>query len=72
MTIKEIFSRNLNRLMESAEISRTELAEWSGVPLNTIHGYCRGMYMPSIDRAYKIAQVFRVTLDELVREVPKS
>lgn len=68
MTIKEIFSRNLNRLLENAEISKIELSDWSGIPINTIYCYCRGLYLPSIENACKIAGVFRVSMEDLIKE----
>lgn len=58
----------ISYLRDTKEWSQSELAAKSGISRVMIGKYERGEAMPPIEAAYKIAQVFEVSLDYLVGE----
>lgn len=60
------FGRRLTELRKHAKMSRAELAEASGVSPSTIVNYERGTRIPYADTAVKMAQVFGMTVEELL------
>jgi putative transcriptional regulator len=49
----------------AGEMSQGALAERVGVTRQTVNAIEQGKYSPSLEVAFKIAKVFRVTLDEV-------
>lgn len=73
-----IYTEMKNRVKEIRKkvgLSQYQLAHFSGLAQSTISHIERGLYMPTIDSAYKIAAVLNVRVDELfipeARELPK-
>ena len=50
---------------DAGEMSQGALAERVGVTRQTVNAIEQGKYSPSLEVAFKIAKVFRVTLDEV-------
>lgn len=69
-----MFADNLIRLRKLQKITQEELAERIGVSRQTIAKWESGESYPDLDRGGALAEVFGVSLDELVRneELPKG
>ena len=50
---------------DHGEMSQTELAERIGMTRQTVAAIEAGKYSPSLEAAFRIAQVFGVTLDQV-------
>ena len=51
----------------NGEMTQADLADRVGVTRQTIIAIEQGRYSPSLEMAFQIAQVFRVSLDEVFR-----
>lgn len=59
-------SNNIRRLrFDHSEMTQEELATRAGCTRQTIIALEQGKYVPSIELAFRIAQVFGVTLEEV-------
>jgi len=54
---------------EHGEMTQTELAEHIGMTRQTIAAIEAGKYSPSLEAAFRIAQVFGATLDQVFQWV---
>lgn len=54
---------------EHGEMTQTELAERIGMTRQTIAAIEAGKYSPSLEAAFRIAQVFGATLDQVFQWV---
>ena len=61
-----MFSENLIMLRKINQMSQEELAEKLGVSRQTLSKYETGESLPDILRCQKIAEIFDVTIDDLV------
>jgi transcriptional regulator with XRE-family HTH domain len=57
------FAEKLLELREAAGLSQAKLAEASGVPFATVHGYSLGLRRPSLANTVKMARALGVTCD---------
>lgn len=58
------FTNQVRRLrFEAGEMTQLELAERIGVTRQTVAAIEQGKYSPSLEAAFRIAQVFRVPLE---------
>lgn len=64
--MEERYVKNLNYLRTLKGLSQKELAEEVGVKYATISSYERGRTIPDIYIAVKIANVFGVTVEDMV------
>ena len=73
MAKKMIITNNIRKLRFFAnEMTQLELAEKAGVSRQTIVALEQGKYSPSLEMAFKIADVFGVEIGEVfAHEVPK-
>lgn len=62
----KIFSENLSELMKEQGYTQKELAFDSGLPEGSISYYLRGLKMPTIKSALKLAHLFGVSLDDFI------
>ena len=61
-----VIQNQIRRLrFESSEMTQRELARRSGCTRQTIHAIEAAKYGPSLEIAFKIAEVFGVALDEV-------
>lgn len=66
---KEIFARNLKRLMEMREKTTQEhLAEVLDVAQSAVSGWCSGGKFPEIDTVERIAGYFNTTVTEILKD----
>lgn len=63
----ELLKTSIRELREKINLSASQLAEKVGVPLQTIQYLEEGRYNPSLVLAYKIAEVFDCTIEELFK-----
>jgi len=61
-----IFDKKLKELRKQKGISQDELADLVGVHKSHVSRYERGLALPSIEVAQKIANILEVSIDELV------
>ena len=54
---------------DHGEMTQTELAERIGMTRQTVAAIEAGKYSPSLEAAFRIAQVFGVTLDQVFQWV---
>lgn len=65
-TRKEIFGKNLKRIRTERGISRKELAVLIGMDGNTFSPYERGLREPPLDKIFKLADILKVSVAELL------
>ena len=63
-----MITKGIKRCREHAKMTQAELAIMLGVTEMTISNYERGEREPSIDNLKKMADIFGVTVDELISE----
>lgn len=63
--VGDILNNNIEILRKSKKISQSELAETLGVTRQTISSLETGKYNPSIILAFKIANFFNLTIEEI-------
>lgn len=64
MAIKS-FSNIIKELREQKNFTQKMVEELTGIDRTTISAYEKGKRVPSIDNACKLADLYRVSLDEL-------
>lgn len=65
---KDIFSNNLNRLMQLNGKSQIDLIEDLGINKSTISTWCRGTKMPRMGTIQTLADYFGVRKSDLIEE----
>lgn len=63
----DLFRKNLQTLMERADISQRRLAEVTGIPQPMLSRYLMGKTTPGLDVLDSLARAFGVTPSELIR-----
>jgi transcriptional regulator with XRE-family HTH domain len=64
MTTRE-FGPRLTQLRERAQLSMTQLASLTQIDYMQVSRYEKGQSLPSLDAAVRLAQVLKVSLDQL-------
>ena len=72
MEEKEIFSKNLNLLMEINNVSRRELRSAIGVSYFTVTSWCNGTKYPRMDKVEILARFFGCSKSDLVEYKSKE
>lgn len=57
MPLLENFRKNLRRLIDQSEESKTAVAERAGIHRVTLHGILSGKFDPSLETCEKLAEV---------------
>lgn len=65
---KELFTKNLNRLLSENNKTQLDLAKFLGVSNTTVNNYVKGYNAPRMDKIDKIAQFFNVNRSELIND----
>lgn len=65
-----IFTENLKKYREKADLSKAELARLLGLKYNTYNNYEMGTGEPKLDILVKIANILNVSIDDLVGRTP--
>lgn len=60
------FGSRLRQLREQRGLSQREFAEMAAIDVMVANRYERGIHLPSVDSALKIARFFQMTVDELL------
>jgi transcriptional regulator with XRE-family HTH domain len=66
------FGPRLRRLREERDISQTELARLLGIDYMQVYRYERGLNLPSLETAIKLAQILQISTDELLTGSERS
>lgn len=66
---KEIFSRNLLRLIKMSGKSQVEVAKYVGVSQGTVSDWTKGRSYPRMDKLQLLAELFCVQKSDLVEDV---
>lgn len=70
---KYVLSNNIRTLrFHHAEMTQQQLAEKVGVTRQTIVAIEKGKYSPSLELAFRIAQVFNTPLEEVFAYTPQE
>ena len=62
----QTIGERIKRLREDVDMSQGELAKKLGIHQNCLGGWERGEYIPRVYALWDIADIFNVSLDELV------
>lgn len=62
------FHVNLDKIVMTTNKTRGEIAEELGVTQAMMSRYCTGVSVPGADKAYKLAKILGVTVDEFFDE----
>ena len=68
MTKKEIFSKNLNAILESLQKTQIEVAKAIGVSQQTFNTWSRGIAIPRMDKIQALADYFHVPMASLIED----
>ena len=68
MSTKQNLKRNLRQILVNKNISRQELSEKLKIPIATIHEWCRGNNCPRADTLDKFAEMFNVSVVDLIKD----
>lgn len=69
-TLRKLFTRNLNRLLQEHAAKQAELANFIGVSNTTINNWAKGYKMPRMDKIDKICNFFNVARSSLLDASP--
>lgn len=68
MTPKEIFSKNLNHLLNLNGKSQSDLVIYMNTTASTVSDWCNGKKYPRVDKMQKLADYFGVLKSDLIEE----
>ena len=68
---KEIFSKNLNRLIENSGKQQKEVALEMDIAPTTLNNWCVGLSLPKYGKITKLAEYFKCDVSDLVDECTK-
>ncbi len=60
------FGPRLKRLREQRELSLTELSRLLGIDYMQVYRYEKGLNLPSLETAIRLAKILQVSIDDLV------
>ena len=70
---KPRITNNIRALrFNQGEMTQSELADDVGVTRQTVYAIEKNKYSPSLEVAFRIAQVFKVSLDEVFQYQPEK
>lgn len=67
--LKEAFGKVIREVREDAGLSQQELADYSDVDRTYISDLERGLYYPSLNTVYKLAEILKITPHKLIQKV---
>jgi repressor LexA len=68
VTPKEVFAKNLNRLLDKNGKSQADLATYMKTTASTVSDWCNGKKYPRVDKMQKLADYFGVLKSDLTEE----
>ena len=69
--LKEAFGKVIKELREQQGLSQQELGDYSEVDRTYISDLERGLYYPTLNTVYKLAEVLKVKPHELIQKVDR-
>lgn len=69
--LKETFGKVIRELREKEGLSQQELADYSEIDRTYISDLERGLYYPSLNIIYKLAEILKVKPHEMIQKVDK-
>lgn len=69
---KEVFSRNLNRLLTRDSKTQKEVADAIGVLTTTFNTWCTGVALPRMGKVQLLADYFGVLKSDLIEDKPEQ
>ncbi len=72
MNHKQIFSANLNKVMEDAGKTRRDISEALGFSYYTVTDWVKGKKMPRMDKVEMLAKYFNCLISDLIEEHSNS
>lgn len=69
---RDIFARNLNRLLQERDLTQLEVAKAIGVSAQTFNTWCRGIAIPRMNKIQKLADYFHVNKSILIDDEPSA
>lgn len=66
------FGPRLKRLREERELSLAELARLLGIDYMQVYRYEKGLNLPAVETAIRLAQILQVSIDELLTGKERS
>ena len=68
MSKKEIFSKNLNAILDSLQKTQIEVANAIGVSQQTFNTWSRGIAIPRMDKIQALADYFHIPMSALIED----
>jgi transcriptional regulator with XRE-family HTH domain len=69
--LKEAFGIVIRELREQQDLSQQALADYSEVDRTYISDLERGLYYPTLNTIYKLAEILKIKPHELIQKVDK-
>ena len=69
--LKEAFGKVIKELRNQQGFSQQELADYSEVDRTYISDLERGLYFPTLNTVYKLAEILKISPHELISRVDK-
>jgi transcriptional regulator with XRE-family HTH domain len=70
--LKTAFGKVIRQLRVERTLSQQEVAVYAGIDRSHISDLERGLYVPTLENVYKIAEVFKVKPSDLIDLVDKQ
>ena len=65
---KNIFAKNLNRLLSETGKSQSDLVTYFGITASTVSDWCNAKKFPRVDKVQQLADYFGVKKSDLIEE----
>lgn len=70
--MKEAFGKVVRDLRDQRRISQQELADYAEMDRTYISDLERGLYFPTLNTIYKLAEVLKIKPNELIKKVDEE
>ncbi|MBL7840156.1 MAG: helix-turn-helix transcriptional regulator [Cyclobacteriaceae bacterium] len=67
--LKEVFGQVIKQLREQNGLSQQELADYAEIDRTHVSDLERGIYHPSLNTVYKLAEILKIKPSELIAKV---
>lgn len=72
LDLKEAFGKVIRDLRDQRKLSQQELADYSEMDRTYISDLERGIYYPTLNTVYKLAEVLKIKPHELIKKVDEE
>ncbi len=63
--VKQIFNNHIQKYRQEKNLTQEALAELVGVSRQTIISIEKGNYVPSLELAFSLSEIFKITVEKL-------